>query len=538
MNDDYYLLTYERVSTDDQKNTQSCNDQKTVNDRFIKSNNWKLAENSDYRDEGISGSTLDRAGLQDLLIRCQEDKNIKGVVVTETDRLARGNDAYIPIRAILKKFGIKVYAVTQPMIDDTEEGEMFGEIMGAINGFFSKITRRKSMRALDEKAARGWWPGKAPLGYKNVNIGTEEKPDRIIEVDEEEAVYVRQIPKLYNQGYSYQEISDRLHKVGLKGHQNGKISPEEVRKVLFSDFYLQEFTWRGKKYPAKHLPLFGYLEVQKARNRSHEKGHAQPTQKSRDKFLFKRLHFFCASCKDLKVTAETKIKRYKRTDRVGVYTLYHCTKSKGGWSQCPQPSINIGDLIQEFANKAVHPIDIDEELAEFLLEEIDKEFVQKKDQQQVLLDTMNKRLGQIDSELKNLFEMRIAGKIRPIGEKSPDEVYEDYCSDKEQEVKQLKQSKVKLESNSVDLLKKASNFYLDCCNATNKFLRAAEEKQYLFLRKITSNVLLDNKQLVVTHQFPFSYLLKPHDILLGSVARIRSYIYSHLVSLEYGTTLI
>ena len=232
-----------RVSTDDQKNTPSCNDQKTVNDRFVTTQNWKLANNGDYRDEGISGSTLDRAGLQDLLIRCKEDKTIKGIVVTEADRLARGNDAYIPIRAMLKKFGVKVYAVTQPMINDTEEGEMFGEILAAINGFFSKMTRRKSMRALDEKAARGWWPGKAPLGYKNENIGDEDKPDRIISIDEDEVVYVKQIPKLYNQGYSYQEISDKLHEQGLKGHQHGKISPEEVRKIIFSDFYLGEFTW-------------------------------------------------------------------------------------------------------------------------------------------------------------------------------------------------------------------------------------------------------------------------------------------------------
>src|SRR3989344_1392898 len=176
MSDNYYCLTYERVSTDDQAQTKSCDDQKTTNDRFIASQGWELAKNADYRDEGISGSSLERPGLQDLLIRCQEDKTIKAVVVTETDRLARGNKAFIPIREALKKFCVKVIAVTQPMIDDSDEGEMLGEIMGAINGFFSQITIRKSMRALDEKAARGIYPSWAPLGYKNVNLGSEEQP--------------------------------------------------------------------------------------------------------------------------------------------------------------------------------------------------------------------------------------------------------------------------------------------------------------------------------------------------------------------------
>ncbi len=499
-----FCLTYERVSTDDQKNTQSCNDQKTVNDRFIGTNSWSLAENADYRDEGISGSTLDRPGLQDLLIRCHENKSIKSIVVTETDRLARGNDAYIPIRAMLKAYGVKVYAVTQPMIDDTEEGEMFGEIMGAINGFFSKITRRKSMRALDEKAARGWWPGMAPIGYKNTNVGTEEKPDRIIEIDEVAAPYIRQIPKLYNQGLSYLEIADRLYDQGMRGKKNCKLSQNEVRKILFSDFYLGEFLWRGKKYKANHQPLLSWFDVQKARNRSQEKGHAHSTLLLRERHLFKRLPFYCpCGCH---ITGETKHKHYNGTNRDADYELYHCTKSKGGWQKCQQPTINHDDLIHEFAAKAVQPIDIDQELAEFMLEEMDHDFKNQHGEQEQLLNNINRRLGQIDTELTNLFEMRLAGAITSMGDKSPDQVYEDYKRKKELERTQLTETKGKLENGDTQWEQKASNFFSLCCNATNRFLEAKESEQYQFLRVITSNVLLDNKKVIVTHKMPFSWL--------------------------------
>jgi len=87
------------------------------------------------------------------------------------------------------------------------------------------------------------------------------------------------------------------------------------------------------------------------------------------------------------------------------------------------------------------------------------------------------------------------------------------------------QAKKKIEENSRDWKRKASDFFSDCCNATNKFLHATEEKQYLFLRKITSDVLLDNKQLVVTHQFPFSGLLKKPGCQLGlpNVSTLRTY---------------
>ncbi|OGM54632.1 hypothetical protein A3F62_04875 [Candidatus Woesebacteria bacterium RIFCSPHIGHO2_12_FULL_44_11] len=494
------------MSTDDQAQTKSCDDQKTTNDRFIASQGWELAKNADYRDEGISGSSLERPGLQDLLIRCQEDSSIKAVVVTETDRLARGNLAYITIRESLKKYSVKVFAVTQPMIDDSEEGEMLGEIMGAINGFFSNITRRKSMRALDEKAARGWWPGWAPLGYKNVNVGTEEKPERIIEIDEEKAPFVKLMPKLYNQGLSYQEISDKLYDEGLSGKSGGKVSPEEIRKIIFSDFYLGEFWWRGKKYKGNHPPLFNYLEVQKARNRSQEKGHVHSGQALKDKFIFKRLPFYCGFCKTLRITAECKVKHYKKRD--AEYIFYHCTKSYGGWKQCTQPSLNQDDLIIELAEKAVKPVDLGDDLAEFIFEEMNRDFLQKKEGGQTLVESMNRRLGQIETELKNLFEMRIAGKILPMDGKTSDQVYEEYRLKKEVERKNILIAKKKLEENSQEWRQKASNFLSLCQNATNQFLKAQEEKQYLFLRKISSNLFLKDKEVIVTHRFPFSGLLE------------------------------
>jgi DNA invertase Pin-like site-specific DNA recombinase len=526
-NEPFYVLTYERVSTDDQAKTQSCNDQKSVNDRYAESQGWIVAEQGDYRDEGISGTLLaERDGLQDLLLRCQKDKTIKAVIVSESDRLARGNLAYIPIREALKRCGVRVVAVTQPMLDDSEEGELIGEVFGAINGFFSKISRRKSMRAADEKAKRGWYPSKAPIGYKNVNVGTEDKPERIIVVDEEKAPYIQQIPKLYNQGYSYNEIADRLYPLGLRGNKGEtKVPDNEIRAIIFNDFYLGEFIWRGKKYTGKHPPIFNRFEIQKARARSQEKWHVHSTPGLQNKFLFKKLPFFCATDKT-HITAHIRKKYYKGTSREAIYEYYHCTKSKGGWQACKQPCINKEDLIDEFTKKAVFPVEIGEDLAEFLFEEMVKDSEGNQQQQKELLHRINIRLGQIDAELKNLFEMRIAGKIETFDGKTQDEVYEDYKFKKQLERKKLLKQKQQIEENNKDWKQKASNFFSDCCDATNKFVKAAEEKQYRFLRRITSNVVLDEKKLVVSHQFPFSLLLKlnGHAVVGPQASALRTFL--------------
>jgi hypothetical protein len=124
------------------------------------------------------------------------------------------------------------------------------------------------------------------------------------------------------------------------------------------------------------------------------------------------------------------------------------------------------------------------------------------------LYSMNRRLGQIEMELRNLFEMRIAGQILPIDGNNPQEVYEEYKSKKEAEKYSIQNKVKKLQLDDQEWKNKASNFFEDCCNAKYKFLHAEEEKQYLFLNRITSNVFLDEKKLIVTHKIPFTYLLK------------------------------
>lgn len=486
-----------------------------------------LAENGDYRDEGISGTKLDRPSLQDMLIRCQEDKRIRAVVVTETDRIARGNLAFITIREALRKLNVEIVAVTQLMVNDTPEGTMIGEILGAVNGLQVEITRRKSMRALDEKAKRGWYPSKAPLGYANVNIGTEERPDRIIEVESLKSPYVKQIPGLYNQGLSYQEVADKLHEQGLEGNQDGKVSAEEIRKILFNDFYLGEFFWRGIKYHGKHQPLFKWFEVMQARNRSHEKSQTRGAIEDRDKHIFKRLPFFCPDCQ-CRVTAETKVKHYTRTHRTAEYTFYHCTKSKGGWKACTQPSINGTDLITEFATKAVAPIDIDLELAQFLFEEMTKEHSYQREQNEKIVNGINIKLGQVNATLRDLFQSFIRRQIPSYEGRTPQQIYDEERLKLEVEQKKLLQTKKKLEEGSEEWKRKSSNFLSDCINATNLFLEAKDDKRFRFLNRVTSNVFLNEKKLLVSHKFPFSEMAKyrGHEQMLRVMSDVRTYYFT------------
>ena len=133
---------YCRVSTEEQANEgHSLDTQEKFCRKFAEGSGYQVAEV--FKDEGKSGTNINRPALQDLLTKCQQDKSIASVLVQETDRLARNTKDHLTIRAILQKAGVKLVSVAQPMLDDSPEGKMIDTIIASVNQFQSDINGRK-----------------------------------------------------------------------------------------------------------------------------------------------------------------------------------------------------------------------------------------------------------------------------------------------------------------------------------------------------------------------------------------------------------
>jgi len=159
-------LIYTRVSTQEQaKEGQSIDAQIKISNTYAKEN--KIAIVDIYKDGGKSGSNTNRAGLQDMLARITNDKAIDCVLVMDTDRLARNTLDHLSIKALLKKHDVQLISISQPMIDDSPEGRFIDTVLAGANALQSQITGRKTSKVMEEKARAGWWPGMAPIGYKN-----------------------------------------------------------------------------------------------------------------------------------------------------------------------------------------------------------------------------------------------------------------------------------------------------------------------------------------------------------------------------------
>lgn len=105
---------YYRVSTD----RQDLDSQKQAVEAWLKNlpGERKPKTLSEFKDEGISGSTTKRPGYQDLLAAAQA-KKIDTIIVYRLDRFSRNASEAIKTLLSLDEVGVGFISVTQPVLN-------------------------------------------------------------------------------------------------------------------------------------------------------------------------------------------------------------------------------------------------------------------------------------------------------------------------------------------------------------------------------------------------------------------------------------
>lgn len=342
-------VIYARVSTEEQAkdDKHSLNAQKQLCKEFADRNGFVVVKI--FEDPGKSASSLNRPALQEMLGYCASHKEVKAVLVQDTDRLARDVQGHLTIKASLRKVGVQVISISQPAIDDSAEGKMIDMMLATFNQFQLDITRRKTKKGLEQKAKEGGWPGIAPVGYKNI---TKSDGTKTIEVDKMMGPIVKKIFELYATGnYPVQELVELAYKEGLRGFRGNGVGHSRMAEILSNQVYYGEVKWgdivaQGRHTPLINKELFDIVQTVKA---------SRSQRGSRDikhSFLL-RGFVWCSKC-GKKYTAEHHPKKH--------VSYYHCTKTTGckdkyvECSELEKQAFAIIERLQfsdEFINKVV-----------------------------------------------------------------------------------------------------------------------------------------------------------------------------------------
>ena len=240
-NKNYIVGIYARLSRDDGQDSESASieNQRLILTKYVSEQGWELHDV--YVDDGISGTTFERPGVQRLL---DDAKNgiINVIIVKDLSRFGRN---YIQVGQfvdyIFPLYGIRFIAL-QDNVDTANKESSAMEmmpIMNVFNEWHAANTSKKVKSVIRAQAKDGKYHSpKAPFGYV---IADNDK--RLPVIDEPAASYVRRMFDMRLKGYSTNAIRDIFNSENIP-------SPQRYMEEKF-----------GKKGDCRSLRLWSAISI-------------------------------------------------------------------------------------------------------------------------------------------------------------------------------------------------------------------------------------------------------------------------------------
>jgi site-specific DNA recombinase len=232
------VAVYARVSTRRQAQAQTIEQQLDRLRAHAAARGWELAQEHVFRDDGHSGASLRRPGL-DRLRDAAAGARLDRLLITAPDRLARNYVHQVLLVEELQGHGAVVEFLDRPMSHDPHD-QLLLQIRGAVAEYertlIAERMRRGRLRKLRAGVLLPWT--RPPYGYR---LDPERPRDPAgVRLDEAAAAVVRDLFAWFvDEGVSVCEVARRLRCLGIAspwGLSSWCLSA--VRGVLTNPVYL------------------------------------------------------------------------------------------------------------------------------------------------------------------------------------------------------------------------------------------------------------------------------------------------------------
>src|SRR4051794_23457189 len=210
-----------------------------------------------YDDGGLSGATMERLALQQLLADIQAGK-IDVVICYKVDRLTRCLADFAKIVEVFDAKGVSFVSVTQQFNTTTSMGRLTLNVLLSFAQFEREVTGERIRDKIAASKKKGMWMGGVPpLGYAPC--------DRKLAVVESEAETVRHIFQRYAALGSVLLLQQELEAQGITSKRwtsasgrlwGGKpITRGALYLMLQNRVYRGEIMHKDQAYPGEHAAI-------------------------------------------------------------------------------------------------------------------------------------------------------------------------------------------------------------------------------------------------------------------------------------------
>ncbi len=333
-------LVYCRVSSNAQlKRGDGLGSQETRCRDYAQRKGYEVCEV--FRDEGASGSIIERPGMQAMLKFLRKAQNEKFVVlIDDISRLARGLEAHIQLRTAIQVAGGKLES---PSIEFGEDSDsiLVENLLASVSQHQRQKNAEQTKNRMLSRALNGYWGFNPPVGYRYAQVSGHR--GRVLVRDEPIDSIVQEALEGFASGRfeTQSEVkrfleSHSTYPKDRKGEVHFQRVTNMLGKVIYAG-YLDIKKWDISLQPAKHEALISFETYQAIQKRLNTTAQA-PIRKDINEDFPLRGFVTCSCCNEPMTACWSK-------GRNATYPYYLCFK-KG----CEQyrKSIRKEKLEEEF----------------------------------------------------------------------------------------------------------------------------------------------------------------------------------------------
>ena len=203
---------YVRVSTQRQAQADGITQQLERLQARAQQQGWTVAADDLFRDDGFSGASLKRPGLERLRDRAAS-RALDAVLITAPDRLARNYVHQVLLLEGLADAGCRVEFLDRPMSQDPHD-QLLLQIRGAVAEYerdlITERMRRGRQRRLQAGLLLPW--SRPPFGYR-VDPGRPRDPAGVRRDEAEAAVVAEMFAWYAEEGRSLYGLAQKLQRL-------------------------------------------------------------------------------------------------------------------------------------------------------------------------------------------------------------------------------------------------------------------------------------------------------------------------------------
>ena len=525
LNQEEITALYCRLSQDDKQegDSNSIINQKKILKKYALDRGYTNIQF--YIDDGVSGTTFNRAGFQSMIADVETGK-VKRVIVKDMSRLGRD---YLQVGMYTEIFfpehDVHFIAVNDG-VDSNQEDNEFTPFRNIINEWYAKDASKKIRAVKRSKGMAGEHIGShPPYGYMK---NPENKKEWII--DEEAAEVVREIFRLCVGGYGPTQIANILTERKIlcptyyaleKGGKPRTALPADkftwngpvVAKILDRMDYLGHtvnFKTHVKSYKV-HKTIYNSPDQWKVFEGTHEAiidketfeivqkiraGKRRPTRMG-EMPMFSGL-LYCADC-------GRKLSFHRKDDEPAEKHHYLCENYRSNTANCTMHYIrnvvverivleNLKEVIQYVSN-------YEDEFVRMIMDSDMRQRNRELSQKKKRLAEIQKRIGELDTIFQRIYEDNIIGKLSDERFMKMSKGYEDEQRTLQTEADGIQSELQQEEKKSVDVKRFLAivKKYTDLTELTPEILREFIDKIIVHAPDKSSGRRLQEIEIIYNH---------------------------------------